>query len=50
MSKNALPITLKGSGWASLNFLPDQTRNGNCTSVQPNTILRSSHHSGFAGI
>jgi hypothetical protein len=50
MSKNALPITVITGGWLSFNFLPDRTRNGNCTSVQPNTILRRSHHSAFAGI
>lgn len=50
MSKNALSITVTTTDWLSFNFLPDWTRNGNCTSVQPNTIWRSSHHCGFVGI
>jgi hypothetical protein len=35
MSKNALPITVIMGGWAIFSFLPDRTRNGNWTSVQP---------------
>jgi len=50
MSKNGLPITVIISGLLIFNFLPDRTRNGNSTSVQENTIWRSSHHCGFAGI
>ena len=42
MSKKALPITVMAGGCVSFNFLPDRTRNGNCTCVQPNTIWRSS--------
>src|SRR5262245_20539684 len=42
MSKKALPITVMTGGCISFNFLPDRTRNGNCTCVQPNTIWRSS--------